>query len=415
VRPRGLTANSALALSADLAGKAATVVVTAVAARTLSTRDFALLATCLAATGLVASALDAGSQTLLTRDGVAGEAARGSLFRALGRSRLLPAAAGLSLTVVVGAVLGRPIEATLAFLLAAVLAAGMSLSGLARSAQDLRPEAESKLVTGILSVGIVVPVALATRSPALLLTSLAVAALAGLCPYLRPLRTATSLGRNERPKGVLRAAVPLGLLSMATIAYYRSGVIILSVLAAPKETAAYAVAANVAFGLLAVPNAITTGLLPRLSAERSDAARAAVARRALGWTLLLAGGLVLATVAIGPTLLSFVFGDRYASAATPLTLLSIGVLLISASGILGTVLIAARALRPLAVQVVVSLVVNLAALALLVPALGAVGAALATIACEVVGLAVLLAACGRLRSWPLRAPRLLFPTAARQS
>jgi O-antigen/teichoic acid export membrane protein len=407
VKRRGLTANSLFALTADLAGKASTVAVTAVAARTMSTRDFAVLATCLAATGLLTSGLDAGAQTLLTRDGTAGPKARGSLLRSLTRVRLLPAAAGLAATVIVGAVIGRPVEATLSFVLAVVLAAGMSLGGLLRSAQDLRPEAESKLLTGLLSAAASVPTALLTRSPAALLAALAAGAAAGLWPLVRATRAAASFRAGAQRARVLRSALPLGLLSLATIAYYRAGVIALSVVGMPRETAVYAVAANVAFGLLAVPNAITTGLLPRLAAEQSDEARAAVARRAFAWTVALSGALVAVTVAAGPTLLAVVFGHRYASAAGPLRLLSVGVFLIASSGILGTALVAARAVRSLATQVISSLAVNLVALALLVPPLGADGAALATIACELVGLVVLLGICWRRHPRLLTLPRLL--------
>jgi O-antigen/teichoic acid export membrane protein len=396
VKPRGIAANSALALSADLAGKASTVAVTVVAARTLATRDFALFATCLAAASLLTSGLDAGAQTLLTRDGVAGSDRRGSLFRALAIGRLPLAALSLVLSMAVGFTLGRPLEALLAFVFAIVLAAGLSLSGLLRSTQDLRPEAEWKLLTGILSVGLVLPAAIYSNSPLTLLAALTVASALGLWPLLRASRPAGSFVPGVRPVGAMRSAIPLGLLGLATVVYYRSGVIALSLLGSSKDTAMYAVAANVAFGLLTVPNAVTTGLLPRLASESSDRARITVARRALWWTALLSGLLVTGAALLGPRLLTLVFGQRYAAAAEPLVLLTVGVLVISVSGVLGTFLVATRTLRPLGVQVAISLAVNLAALAVLVPALGANGAALATVACEVAGLSFLTAVAWRL-------------------
>ena len=389
MKRRGLAANSALALTADLAGKASTVVVTAVAARALPTREFAILATCLAVASLLTNLLDAGAQTLLTRDGADGSRARGSLFRSLAVGRTPLAGLALAATVVVGVIVGRPLESLATLALAVVLAAGLSLTGLLRSAQDLRPEALSKLLTGVLSTCLVVAVALIAPSAGALLIVLAGTSAVGLWPLVRAARRAASFGPGRRPGPALRAAVPLGLLSLATVAYYRSGVIALSLLGSSKETALYAVAANVAFGLLSVPNAVTTGLLPRLSGEPSPARRLQIARRALAWTILLSGGLVAATALIGPTLLTLVYGDDYAAAAGPLVILTAGVFAIAISGILGTVLVAGRSLRPLAVQVALSLAVNLLCLALLVPRLGATGAALATIACELVGLCVL--------------------------
>lgn len=389
MRRRGLAANSAFALTADLGGKASTVVVTVIAARTLSTREFALLATCLAAAGLLTNLLDAGAQTLLARDGAEGTRARGALFRSLAVGRIPLVALALVATVLVGVILGRPLESLATITLAAVLAAGLSLTGLLRSAQDMRPEAVSKLLTGVLSTCLVVIVALMAPSAGAVLIVLAVTSAVGLLPLVRAARRAASFDPGRGPGPAVRAAVPLCLLSLATVAYYRSGVIALSLLGSSKETAHYAVAANVAFGLLTVPNAVTTGLLPKLSGDPSPQRRLQTARRALGWTVVISGGLVAATALVGPTLLVLVFGDDYAAAARPLVILTAGVFAIAISGILGTVLVAGRSLRPLAAQVALSLAVNLLCLALLVPRLGASGAALATVACEFVGLCVL--------------------------
>jgi len=389
VKRRGLAANSAFALAADLAGKSSTVAVTAVSARMLPTDRFALLATCLAAAALLTSVLDAGAQTLLTRDGARSADARGSLLRALALGRLPFAAAGLLAAVLVGTALHRPLEAVLTFALSLAYATGMSLTGVLRAAQDLRPEAEWKLVNGVLSVAAVVPAVLYRPTAATVLGALTAAAAISLCLLVPASRSAARFGAAASARRALRSAIPLGLLALATIAYYRSGVLALSLVGSPSDTAAFAIASNVAFGLLAVPNAVTTGLLPRLSAETSETRRVAVARRALAWTLVLSAALVLATATIGPSLLGLVFGARYSAAATPLVLLGVGVLLISASGVLGTLLVCVRRLWPLGAQVGVSLVVNVAALAVLVPPLGASGAALATVACEAAALAFL--------------------------
>jgi O-antigen/teichoic acid export membrane protein len=184
-------------------------------------------------------------------------------------------------------------------------------------------------------------------------------------------------------------------MALATLAYYRSGTIVLSLLSSSAQTARFAAASTVAWGLLSVGNAVTTGLLPRLAAARDDSDRAAVTRRALIWMSAMAlalGGLV--ALAARP-LLTLMFGARYGSGAGVLVLLAGATVLIAPAGVLGTALIAAGRVRPVALQVVVSLLVNLLVLAALVPRLGADGAAVATLICELAGLALLARAAWR--------------------
>ena len=107
-----------------------------------------------------------------------------------------------------------------------------------------------------------------------------------LVPLLRLAPTVADFGDDLAPLAALRRAAPIGLLALATIAYYRSGTIALAALSSADATAVYGVAAGIAFGLLMVPNAITTALLPRLSAERRPDELVACTRRALVWTSL---------------------------------------------------------------------------------------------------------------------------------
>jgi O-antigen/teichoic acid export membrane protein len=73
----------------------------------------------------------------------------------------------------------------------------------------------------------------------------------------------------------------------------------------------------------------------------------------------------------------------------PLVLLLAGTVVIGFNGILGTVLIALRRTWVVALQVGVSLAVNASVTLLLVPRFGANGAAIATLATELVGLCIL--------------------------
>jgi len=406
VRTRGVAQNSALALVGDLASKGGIVAVMMIAGRGLSTPQFALLATALAIATILTSALDLGSQTLLTREGVAGPPVRGGLLRALLLARLPMVGLTLLVATVLGATTGHPLEALATVAIAAGSAAQLSLTGALRSAQDLRPEAVAKVTGGALTLAAAgVCVVLAPRAGAILV-AVAAANLFTLAPMLRAARHVIRRGPGLRPWTALRRAAPLGAMVLATLAYYRSGTIALSMVSTSAQTAAFAAASTIAWGLLCVANAVTTGLLPRLAAARDEADRAAVTRRALVWMTVLAsvvGGLV---ALLARPLLVLVFGARYGSAAAPLAMLALATVLIAPAGVLGTALIAAGHLRPIGVQVGASLAVNLLALAILVPKLGARGAAVATLTCE--GAALLLLARAASRSIPglaIRGPK----------
>jgi O-antigen/teichoic acid export membrane protein len=214
-------------------------------------------------------------------------------------------------------------------------------------------------------------------------------------------------GREARVVGWggIQAAAPFGLMALATLLYYRLGTLLLGALGSSSATARYTIASTIAFGLLSVPNAITTGLLPRLSAQEPGHERLRVAKRALRWTLLSCLVLSAVAAALAPWTLKYGFGSRYESALTPLVLLLTGTVVIGINGILGTVLITVRRTWVVGMQVGVSLAVNLALGFMLVPRFGANGAAVATLATELVGLGILAAAAHRL------VPGLLQPGA----
>jgi lipopolysaccharide exporter len=389
MRVRGVMQNSAFALAGDLAAKGGMLVVMMVAARGLSTREFAAFATAIAVATVMTAALDAGSQTLLTRDGVAGPAVRGPLLRALAAARAPMLLLCLTAAVIAGVMLHRPLDAVATVLLATAGAIQLSLTGALRSAQDLRPEAMAKLATGLLEVAAAGVCLLLFPRAGVMLIALALATLVAQLPLLGAARHAIAAGTAERPLAALRRAAPLGAMALATLAYYRSGTIALSVASTPSQTARFATASTLAWGMLCVGNAVTTGLLPRLSAAATAAERADITRRTIWWLTGFSAGLGAAVALLARPLLTVVFGHRYGAAAGPLALLAAATVLIAPAGVIGTALISERRLRPVGVQVAASLVTNVLALALLVPALGAAGAALATIACEVVGLALL--------------------------
>jgi O-antigen/teichoic acid export membrane protein len=392
VKTRGVRENSALALVGDAASKLAALAVIVISARFLSVAEFALLATGMAAAGLLGSLLDLGAGTLLARDGARSRAHRGALLIGLLEAR---APLALAMLVAVGVVVDSVPPALAVGCLGIAGALSASVLGLYRSSQDIRPEAVQKLVAAVLAIAVTVVVCLVMPSATVILAGLAAATLVTLAPLVRLAPRIADFELRLGRVATLRRAAPIGLLALATVAYYRSGTIALAALADPDQTAAFGIAASIAFGMLMVPNAVTTALLPRLSAEAGLGGTVEYMRRVLGWTLLIAVTISAAAAAVVPIALPRVVGEQYTNAGVPFAVLCLGVPLIAVSGVIGTSLLSLGRLRPLGVQVAVSLVVNLVVLVVLVPVLGAVGASLATVACEAAGLFLLLHAAQR--------------------
>jgi O-antigen/teichoic acid export membrane protein len=384
-----------LALSGDAASKLAALLVVVIAARTLSIDEFSVFITGLAAAGVLVATLDLGSGLVLTRDGATDGASARALYRGLIIGRIPLAVVVLIVALITGFVVGQPLAALAVAALAVSGAFALTVLGLYRSRQDIRPEAIQKGVAAVLFVA----AALASRTVPradVLLGAFALITVATIAPLARRATALATLDeRTSSSAGAaLRRAAPVGLLTLATVAYYRSGVLALAALTDSKETAAFGVASSIAFGMLMLPNAVTSALLPRLSADDDPVRRIEYARRALLWTFLVALVLAAAAAVVVPLALPRVLGSQYETAGIPFAVLCLGVPLIAMSGVIGTLLLSTRRLRPLGVQVAASLVVNLAALALLAPLLGATGAALATVLCEGTGF-VLLARAAR--------------------
>ncbi len=405
MRRRGIVENSALALAGDLATKAATFLLLAVAARALSTGQFAILATAVASATVLTAVFDCGAQVLLTRDGARDPGTRGALLLALARSRwplLIAAAIG---ACVIGMLDGNVALALGTVLLAVAGAAQQSLSGALRSAQNLRPEAMAKLAGAVATIGGGAACVLLSPSATLAVLALGCAAAVVLIPMGLATRRIVAPGERHANWPALARALPLGLMALATLVYYRSGTIALSLSSSAHQTALFASASTLGFALLALSNAVTTGLLPRLAGSADAADRVSVTRRALAWTAAITAAVALAVIAAAHPLMQIAFGHRYGGGASALVLLAAASVLIGISGVLGTALIAAGRVRAVAVQVGATLCANLVLLALLSAPLGADGAALATLGCEALGL-VMLAASAR-RALPGLLPRPL--------
>jgi O-antigen/teichoic acid export membrane protein len=234
---------------------------------------------------------------------------------------------------------------------------------------------------------------------ALVLTGYGVAVIAGLLLALRVL-AAGAFVLALRRRGVritprldrrvawrLAGYVPVtGLIPVANALYARADVFLLSSLGTWREVGLYSAALRLVDLARTIVPAYARAVYPLLARLRAagDEQYATAARRATRDGLVLATPIALGLYACAGPLIRLLFGEALAPAADILRILAWTVIPFALAIVLAQVLFAAdRQVIDLGVNVV-SMGVSVAAAVVLVPRLGAVGAALAALAASTV-------------------------------
>jgi O-antigen/teichoic acid export membrane protein/glycosyltransferase involved in cell wall biosynthesis len=218
------------------------------------------------------------------------------------------------------------------------------------------------------------------RSPAVFLAIYglsSVAALAVLLPLAPlPLRFRSGALSWRRVRDVARYTAPLVLMNAFTTVWLGADVVLVERLVSPAAAGRYAAAKIVVNGFAIVSWAISSAVMPRASRLTGQALRAQLLR-ALGLTAAAVVPLLLVLSAIALPLLRLVFGQHYADAGTPLTLLAAAMAVYAFYSVIESVWLGLGRPNVVAAASGAGMIGVIAAGLLLVPALGASGAALA--------------------------------------
>lgn len=194
---------------------------------------------------------------------------------------------------------------------------------------------------------------------------------------------------------LLGASALLGLALALNILYYRIDVPLLALIAGSGAVATYTSAYRVLDVATLLPVTAATAALPLLSAQRSKRSLSAFVSQYLELALVF-GLLIAATLtSAAHPVLAALYGDRYDAAYPTMVALAwvAGMTLIT--NVYSPLAVALNRRRLLLGASGVALLVNVALNLLLIPYLGALGSALATLATEVVVTAPLAWACSR--------------------
>jgi O-antigen/teichoic acid export membrane protein len=190
-----------------------------------------------------------------------------------------------------------------------------------------------------------------------------------------------------------REALPLGFFLVVLNLYSYVDGVMLGYLRTDAETGLYTAAYKIYEGLTYAPLAISTVLTPRLSGlftidrirHRTLALSGIAGSSALGL------GVAVVAYAVAAPLLALLFGPEYVEATAPFRVLIIGIPVVFAIWILHAVAISVDRERLLWRTGLVGLVVNVGLNLYTIPHYGPSGAAVATVAGEVVSMTMLIA------------------------
>jgi O-antigen/teichoic acid export membrane protein len=179
---------------------------------------------------------------------------------------------------------------------------------------------------------------------------------------------------------------PRAIARVTQTALKRSDIVMVAALSSLADAALYTAATRfVVFGQLLVQS-VQQALAPHLSslfASNEAAAARSIFQAATAWSMLPAWPIYLVTAAFAPDLLR-IFGSDYDQASAVVVILSLTMLVATACGPVDSVLLMAGRSWLSLVNGSVALVLNLALNALLIPAYGITGAAIAWSAAIVV-------------------------------
>lgn len=181
--------------------------------------------------------------------------------------------------------------------------------------------------------------------------------------------------------GVLRSSLPFAAFGLLAATYQRIDVLLMPYYVSTAEIGQYATAYRIFEATLILPATIATAVFPLLARAIKDdfALYQQVAGQAIQNSLALAGLTIGILFMLATPIITTIFGEEYRFAATLFSVLIWGLLLQSINNTLGRCIIAANLDRYFAGLAAVALTSNILLNLWLLPRLGAMGAALATL------------------------------------
>jgi len=185
---------------------------------------------------------------------------------------------------------------------------------------------------------------------------------------------------------LLRASIPFGIIGFTLGLSYKFDTILLNIHQGDVVTGYYNSAYNLIFSVLVISNVVNTALYPSLARQSVTHPETlpAIHERMLRYLLMIALPITIGGWVLAPTIIGFLYGDGYAAAALPLSILIWVIPFMFVTEFLGYVIVVSGAERRVAWAITISTTINVGLNFLLIPIYGVVAAALLTVLTEAV-------------------------------
>jgi O-antigen/teichoic acid export membrane protein/glycosyltransferase involved in cell wall biosynthesis len=411
IRRRHLLSGSALVLASKVVSALATAWWTILAARALLPASYGDLAIAVSLVEIGSLLTDIGVQSVATRE-LAGVSERGarSLLGTVIYLKLLLGIASVGVVFALASVLPFYIEVSRLML---VLGPSLIFTGLSSLGLMFRLRTSYGYLLVIALVSALAGSAAAFivylyQGSAILFAAvdLGATAISGLLtitvvmirfrPSLRP--------RPRQLRKLLATALPLGLASILNIMYYRLDVPLLGLLTSSIQVAIYTSAYRFLDVLTLLPASLQAVSLPQMSALYKQGIRGLAIYAQNYLDLAVIGGPTLGLVlsASAPYALHLLYGGRYDVAAPTLQVLAWAGAATLVTNVFTPLMIAINKSRAMILVTLVGLAVNLGLNLLLIPHLGPLGSAYATLATEFAVIGVMSPICVWTLRWRMR-------------
>ncbi|MBM3286265.1 MAG: flippase [Candidatus Eisenbacteria bacterium] len=375
----------------ELIVKAGRVLLVIVAARVLGPEGFGLYAFAFAFGSILANASDFGLQMFLSREVARAESPRAAVLGQAIRAKLGLTGCVLLLLAAAFFFYPRPIEDRAFVVLLTLVALLHSWNELwnyfFRGIQSLREEAWLNILNMVVGTGLGILLLVGGKG----ITGLGIGLLAAealTCMVaLGLLRRHAGFAERaiEAPAGkAIREAAPIGIAILLSILYFRINVLFLERMKGDEVVGAYSAAYKILESFMFLPAVFLAALFPAFAeaTRRNLDQMRRVYRNSLRWMLLLATGIVAGSLLLAQPGLRLLYGSAYAGAVPVLRTLSPAILFIFLNYALTHFLVALGGQKWNAIFAGACVLVNVCLNLALIPSLGGIGAAIATVATE---------------------------------
>jgi O-antigen/teichoic acid export membrane protein len=187
-------------------------------------------------------------------------------------------------------------------------------------------------------------------------------------------------------KYLMKTSIPLGIIQIINLLYYKVDTVMLSVMRTPKEVGLYTIAYGIIDVVITIPSMFMTSLMPSLAvADRPQLQR--LVERAFSILAFVAIPIAVGGLMLSRETILLISSPEFADAALPFAILVVGAAFAFLNGAFGFATVAINQQSRMLKVSVLTIILNVGINLFTIPRYGVVGAAVATLITEAIAFA----------------------------